>query len=151
LWNNFYFKWNVLSTFSFYSTMAHSNSGNSLGNRSAKKKTTVAGLIIAVLIGGYTIFRPSINQATGWNLPAISDNQERPKEERVLADELEKASSPATSTANKNASATKKTTATSANQSSEVVTSAPDLTKAAAKTNQPAAGGDRSLKFGLLQ
>lgn len=40
---------------------------------SGKKKSTVAGLVIAALIGGYTMFRPAINQATGWNLPSISE------------------------------------------------------------------------------
>lgn len=40
-----------------------------------KTKTTVAGLVIAILIGGYTVFRPAINQATGWNLPAISQDE----------------------------------------------------------------------------
>lgn len=44
------------------------------GSSRKKTKTTVAGLVIAILIGGYTVFRPAINQATGWNLPAISQN-----------------------------------------------------------------------------
>lgn len=40
---------------------------------SGKKKTTVAGVVIALLIGGYTVLRPAINDATGWNLPSIAE------------------------------------------------------------------------------
>ncbi|TWT97523.1 hypothetical protein [Neorhodopirellula pilleata] len=40
-----------------------------------KTKTTATGLVIAILIGGYTMFRPAINQATGWNLPAIAQQE----------------------------------------------------------------------------
>jgi len=39
---------------------------------SGKKKTTVAGVVIAILIGGYSLLRPAINDVTGLNLPGIS-------------------------------------------------------------------------------
>ncbi|EMB13535.1 hypothetical protein [Rhodopirellula europaea] len=39
------------------------------------KKTTVAGIVLAVVVGGYTLLRPSINEATGWNLPALPGKQ----------------------------------------------------------------------------
>lgn len=48
-------------------------------NASRKKtKTTALGVAIAILIGGYTMLRPTINEATGWNLPAISQNDAGP-------------------------------------------------------------------------
>jgi len=47
-------------------------SGGRTGN---KAKTTIAGVVIAALLGGYTMFRPAINEATGWNLPAVTQQQ----------------------------------------------------------------------------
>lgn len=70
--------------------MADTQSSISLGRRSGKKKTTVAGLAFAVLIGGYTMFRPAINQATGWNLPAISNRDGRPNQDVPVAQRAEK-------------------------------------------------------------
>lgn len=42
---------------------------------SGSKKTTFAGVAIAILIGLYGLLRPSINEATGWSLPAIAQTQ----------------------------------------------------------------------------
>lgn len=42
---------------------------------SGSKKTTFAGVAIAILIGLYGLLRPSINEATGWSLPAIAQAQ----------------------------------------------------------------------------
>lgn len=72
--------------------MADTQSGISLGRRSGKKKTTVLGLVFAVLIGGYTMFRPAINQATGWNLPAISNRDARPNQDERVAQKPDKSS-----------------------------------------------------------
>lgn len=35
----------------------------------------MAGIVIAVLLGGYTLLRPTINEKTGWNLPALPAKQ----------------------------------------------------------------------------
>lgn len=129
--------------------MADTQSGNSLARRSGKKKTTVAGLVFAVLIGGYTMFRPAINQATGWNLPAIANRDDRPNRDAAVAqgtetrtDEIVQ-SSPAKSSPAKSSpakSVSSKTAKASGNQTS--------ATKPAAATPS---GADASLKYGLLQ
>jgi hypothetical protein len=41
-----------------------------------KKKTTVAGVVIALLIGGYSLARQPINDAMGWHLPAVPQQSE---------------------------------------------------------------------------
>ncbi|TWT67350.1 hypothetical protein [Allorhodopirellula solitaria] len=46
-----------------------------LSYSSGKKKTTAAGVAIAILIALYSLVRPSINDATGWSLPAIAQSQ----------------------------------------------------------------------------
>lgn len=42
---------------------------------SGKKNATAAGVAIAILIALYSLVRPSINDATGWSLPAIAQSQ----------------------------------------------------------------------------
>lgn len=56
---------------------------------SGKKKTTVASVVIAVLIGGYSLLRPAIHDAMSWDLPAISqsDRQETEAPTIEAADE----------------------------------------------------------------
>ncbi|PHQ35268.1 hypothetical protein [Rhodopirellula bahusiensis] len=54
---------------------AESRSGPRRPGGKKGKQTTVAGIVIAVVIGGYTLLRPSINEATGWNLPALPGKQ----------------------------------------------------------------------------
>ncbi len=38
---------------------------------SGRKKTTAVGVAVAILIALYSLVRPSINDATGWSMPAI--------------------------------------------------------------------------------
>ncbi|KLU04059.1 hypothetical protein RISK_004028 [Rhodopirellula islandica] len=54
---------------------AETRSGTRRPSGKKAKQTTVAGIVIAVMLGGYTLLRPSINEATGWNLPALPAKQ----------------------------------------------------------------------------
>ncbi len=54
---------------------AESRSGPHRRGGKKGKQTTVAGIVLAVVVGGYTLLRPSINEATGWNLPALPGKQ----------------------------------------------------------------------------
>ncbi|MCC9644250.1 hypothetical protein LOC71_18390 [Rhodopirellula sp. JC740] len=54
---------------------AENRSGPHRSGGKKAKQTTAAGVVIAVLIGGYTLLRPTINDATGWNLPALPANE----------------------------------------------------------------------------
>lgn len=63
-----------------------------------RRKTTTASIVLALLIGGYSLLRPTINQATGWNLPAIAQtdsatgNERSSIEKETSADKVETAS-----------------------------------------------------------
>ena len=111
--------------------MADTRSKFPLGRNSGKKKTTVVGLVFAVLIGGYTMFRPAINQATGWNLPSISNRDARPNQDAPVARKSE-------------------TPSDSRGQSSPAESGV--KTPVAVDASEPdVSNADASLKYGLLQ
>lgn len=55
-----------------------------------KRKSTLMGVMIALLIGGYSTFRPAINEATGWNLPAFTEpRQDEPRQDEPNRQDLQ--------------------------------------------------------------
>ncbi len=77
---------------------------------SNKKRTTVAGVLIALMIGGYSLARQPINDAMGWQLPAVpqqSEAKQQPQPQVVSSLPTETKSKPTIATAEKNPSATK--------------------------------------------
>ena len=54
---------------------AENRSGPHRSGGKKAKQTTTAGIVIAVLIGGYSLLRPTINETTGWNLPALRSSE----------------------------------------------------------------------------
>jgi hypothetical protein len=55
--------------------VAENRSGPHRSGGKKAKQTTTAGIVIAVLIGGYSLLRPAVNEATGWNLPALRSSE----------------------------------------------------------------------------
>lgn len=127
---------------------------------SGKKKTTVVGVVIAILIGGYTLLQPAINEATGWQLPAIAQQD---RSDASAAEESSKskpspgseaAAKPETeSERRKNTDSQRKLDSEKKNDSTEKNQEEggpqPETTPSAsaAATDQ----SDSSLKFGLLR
>ena len=100
------------------------------GKRNGKQKTALA-IVVALLIGGYSTFRPAINQATGWNLPAIANQGDAPDGARA------EATPPGGPLASKMPQ----------DNGSLEPTGKPDATS----TTQAVSNQDSSLKYGLLR
>ncbi|WP_404310049.1 hypothetical protein [Neorhodopirellula lusitana] len=129
---------------------------------SGKKKTTVAGVVIAILIGGYTMLRPQINEATGWNLPSISKHdtnrggsgnspsptQVKPPSEAFAASNPDRGSGATGSseTGSGGPLADRMSSAQSSSKQAGSASAASDTSSAS-----PGAAADSSLKYGLLQ
>lgn len=77
---------------SFSSTRA---GGGLMGRRRGKKPTTTAAIVVALILAGYTALRPSINRATGWNLPAVGQQADVAPADRTATSERGRDANPA--------------------------------------------------------
>ncbi|MFG0254149.1 MAG: hypothetical protein ACF787_03480 [Rhodopirellula sp. JB053] len=138
---------------------------------SGKKNTTVAGVVIALLIGGYTVLRPAINEATGWNLPSIAqednavrkdDNvakrvDDQPTRSSRASDAAEsrdanlKDSSATVAAAQRSSTSNAKTETTQRGPLADRMSSSNAKSDSTSQNKPTSTDADESLKYGLLR
>ncbi|MCM2372382.1 hypothetical protein [Aporhodopirellula aestuarii] len=114
---------------------------------SGKKTTTVAGVAIALLIGGYTLLRPAINDATGWNLPAIAEQDHG----GVAQLDAPTAQSTKTTAPQPTSEAKTKPSTTSESKTDSLENQTAQSKPISATSVEPTEADDPSLKYGLLR
>ncbi len=117
---------------------------------SGKKKTTVAGVAIAILIALYSLVRPSINDATGWSLPAIAQSQATPETAPATPPLEQPRKERTTDTAESSRERQNTQPPSTAGDSTSDRGPRSDL-RPVEKTQDSAPTADASLKYGLLR